>query len=257
MLLLIVAIVVALVIFALLRAFAAPIILISLAVYGYSQLKGDWPLSSATNQSLASQAATTPLPFPLPKQELAVCEALEAANAQFYKLEAHWETADRSSEENAVKKQMIIDQTKSQIDELFRTRNRAVLSVVGTQTPSIEGWLAKLTKISMTEKNFGDGTKRYVTIEGEFPCQIKTTFSTKDILPTPEVLKFMAQRNVGDFVLISAVLVKHDEAMQTPEDALEWGGPLWGPFGGLWPKAIRNPAYVLNVTKIVSQPFQG
>jgi hypothetical protein len=46
-------------------------------------------------------------------------------------------------------------------------------------------------------------------------------------------------------------LLTHDLGQVPLADAIQWGGILWGPFGGLWgDNAFNNPAFKVETTNI-------
>ena len=246
MLLLIFAIAAGLLAFFGLRAVAAPLALVLLAVFVWQRIAG--PLHPSTQSS--SDVSPVPefvSPYPIPAAEREVCKALEQANAEFTPLEAQWHEADDSDHSNEVRRKLVIDAAHKRIDDLFASRNAKVLAVISTQQPQATSWVARLTKIESIDKDYGRGTKTYIVLKGDLPCSVATTFTSADIEGTPEILAAMAKLNVGDYIVISGRFVPHDEAAQGTAAAIEWGGILWGPFGGLWPAAFRSPAFQFEI----------
>lgn len=186
----------------------------------------------------------------MPAAEKEVCAALEDANDRLTPLEAAWHEADASDGSNAVRKQAMVREVRRQIDELFAKRNTRVMTTISGQHPAVASWVVRLSKIDMTEQDFGHGTKNYVVIKGDLPCSVPTTFTSKEIDGTPDILAAMGKLNGGDYVAVSAEFVRHDEEAQGAAASIAWGGPLWGPFGGLWPDAIRKPAFQLDVSEV-------
>jgi hypothetical protein len=169
------------------RNLAVPFTLLLLAVFVFQRFAGNAVSGQASSQT-ASPAQTASLPYPVPSSEAAVCKSLEEANARFGPLESQLSVATDSGDANAVRKQLLIDQAKVPIAKLFKARNQAILSVIGAQRLYVDKWVVKITKIDMNDEDFGDGIKRYITLSGEVPCNLTTTFSTNDMLATPEML---------------------------------------------------------------------
>jgi hypothetical protein len=235
--------------FSALRAIAAPLALLCLVAFVWTKMAGPThPVASASSAEPTPQAFVSP--DPVPAAERSVCSALEEGDAQFTPLEAQWHAADDSDQSNEVRRQVLVDAAHKQIEELFARRNAKVLALVTAQKPQAAGWVVRLSKIDSTEKDFAQGTKNYIVLSGDLPCAVPTTFTTKNIEGTPAVTAEVAKLNAGDYVTVSGNFVPHDEEAQGAAAAIEWGGILWGPFGGLWPAAFRTPALQLDVTDV-------
>jgi hypothetical protein len=249
MLLLIAAVVLGLAAFSALRAIAGPLAILCLVAFVWTKFVGPThPVASANSGEPAAQAFVSP--YPVPAAERAVCSALEEGDAGFTPLEAQWHAADDTDRSNAVRRQVLVDAAHKRIAELFARRNAKVLALVTAQMPQAAAWVVRLTKIDSAEEDFGTGTKNYIVLSGDLPCAVPTTLTTKDIEGTPEVTANMARLNAGDYVTVSGNFVPHDEEAQGAAAAIEWGGILWGPFGGLWPAAFRAPAFQLDVSDV-------
>ena len=249
MLLLVIAILLGLLAFSALRKIAAPLALLFLVAFVWNRIAG--PSHVTADPGSAGRAPKTFVsPYPIPAAEQEVCSALEQGDAQFTPLEAQWHEADESDRSNAVRRQVLVDAAHKQIDDLFARRNAKVLVVVSAQRPQAASWVVRLSKIDSTEEDFGHGAKNYIVLKGDLPCAVPTTFTSKEIEGTPEVMSAMAKLNAGDYVVVSGEFVGHDEEVQGAAASIEWGGPVWGPFGGLWPAAFRTPAFQLDVTEV-------
>ncbi len=180
-------------------------------------------------------------PYPVPAAERAVCSALEEGDAQFTPLEAQWHTADDADRSNAVRRQVLVDAAHKRIDQLFAHRNTKVLALVSARKPQAAAWVVRSSKVDSTEKDFGQGTKSYIVLSGDLPCAVPTTFTTKDIEGTPEVIAAMAKLNAGDYITVSGDFVPHDEEAQGAAAAIEWGGILWVRSEGSGPLRSARP----------------
>lgn len=201
---------------------------------------------SEVNTRTASIGANSGDPtIAVSEQETTICRTLEDANARFRPLAEQWSAATHSGDKNEIRKQLALDQIKREIDDTFHTRNSSVLSVLGGRDPQAKNWAIRITKLSSIERTFSSGAHRYLTLEGMLTCHLPVAVTIDDILETPEVVKFVATLNIGEYIIVSGRLVLHDAEANPLDVAVEWGGPLWGPFGGLWNDAFERPAYRL------------
>jgi hypothetical protein len=190
-------------------------------------------------------AATGPQ---LPDDQIAVCKAFNQGAAEFYPLQQNWKRSDQES--NGVARTASQDGLKQKIDTLFRTRNRTVLSSL--PSGRLKGWIGKLDRLEVVELDSGDGIRRYIEIAGNFDCSsLPIDFRAERIEATPKLAETLAPLKIGDSITLDASLLKHDVEHQPPEDAIEWGGILWGPLGGLWgDDAFNKPRFQIKVTRI-------
>ncbi len=249
MLLLIIAIVLGLLAFFALRSVAGPLALLFLAGFIWNSFFGA-PRPAARAAPADAAPAAFVSPYPVPAVEREVCAALDEGNERFTPLEAAWHDADGIDRSNEVRRKLAVDAAHKRIDELFAGRNARVLAAVTALHPQAASWVARLTKIDTTEEDLGHGTKSFIVLKGDLPCGVPTAFWSKEIEGTPEILSAMAQLNAGDYVVLSGDFVPHDQEFQGAAAAIEWGGVLWGPVGGLWPAAFRAPAFEFDISEV-------
>jgi|SRR5271165_273324 len=232
------------------RRLAIPLILIIAAAYVYYQVFGSF--------SPVNKLNTNPTPGRLSQfmapSETAVCQALDSANGAFVPLKADFEAAASSEETNPIRKEQRLAAARSSIDQLYARRNRAVLDALGWNNPVATRWLVRITDISTAEKDFGQGAAQFATLKGAIPCGTPTTFTSTEMPVASNIGASLTQLNVGDFVLADGNFVSHDTANNPPEVAVEWAGPLYGPFGGLWSDAIEAPSFTININRIGPLP---
>ena len=250
MLILIVAIIVALISFAILRKLALPMILLLGAGYLYIQFQG---ISSGQATQVAGSPTAEfqlPVPVPMPATEATVCKALEDARDAFSSLKAEFKAAE--TERNVIRRDQLIAQARGKIDRLYSDRNRAVLTGMGWDVPRAGQWVMKLTGLSAMTKDYGKGAASYASLRAELPCRIPVMVNSEDFPAASRLGETLATVNEGDAILVSGSFVKHDATMNPQEVAIEWGGPLYGPFGGLWSDAIDAPAFRIVLTEVAT-----
>lgn len=143
MVVLIVAIVIALVLFAILRKLAFPVILLLGAGYLYSQFK---KLSPNRETQVVESAVATSQPLvsvPMPVSEATVCTMLEDARNAFGALKAEFKAAQ--GERNTIRRDQLIAQARTKIDHLYSARNHTVLTAIGWDAPRAKQWVLKVT----------------------------------------------------------------------------------------------------------------
>jgi hypothetical protein len=196
--------------------------------------------------SAATQAATPGSLSPADNQTK-VCTVFTKGAAEFAPLQQAWKQTQNNT--NGVARTMAQDTLRQKINAVWTNRNRTVLDLMPAK--KFSGWVAQLDKLDMVERDYGNGTQRYIEIEGRFDCVLPVTFTSKQIEVTPKLVAILTKVKMGDSVILDGTLIAHDSGAQPIEDSVEWGGILWGPLGGLWgDDAFNRPAFQIKTTNI-------
>lgn len=140
---------------------------------------------------------------------------------------------------NEVRKHSLINNDKKALEADFSKRNDEIFQYISGG--KIENLDVIIDKIDSSTEDFGKGPKDYATISSHIACDINIGVSMPDIPINPHWSPILSSLNVGDKVSISGKLIPHDVEFQRPADAIQWGGPLWGIFGGLREEALLQP----------------
>ena len=197
-----------------------------------------------------SAAVQPSMPVPMPANEATVCKVIEDARDAFMALKTEFKAAE--AEKNAIRRDQLMAQARSKIDHLYSDRNRAVLTAIGWDAPRASRWVAKVTGVSTMTKDYGKGPASYATLKVELTCRMPVVVTSEDFPAASGLGKTLAAVNERDVVLFSGSFVKHDTTMNPAEVAVQWGGPLYGPFGGLWSDAIDAPALKIKLSEVSS-----
>lgn len=182
-----------------------------------------------------------------PDSQNKVCEAFARGAAEFAPLQQAWKQTEDNK--NGIAKTVAQDALRQKINAVWTTRNRMVLGLMPSK--NLKGWLGKADKMNIVERDYGKDTQRHIEIGGRFDCVPPITFTSKQIEATPKLITILGKLNVGDSVILDGTLIAHDTGAQPIEDAVEWGGILWGPFSGLWgDDAFNRPAFQIKTTNL-------
>jgi hypothetical protein len=172
MLVLIFAIFVALVLFALVRSIIAPIMVIVAVAVGWHWLTGPSMDAKAT-----SNTATAAPSISLPSKQAQFCAIIEKADIAYEPERSAW-----YSESNSIKQDRIGRRLEVMRDE----RDQAIYDLLSHDRLTVQGWVIRLTEMLTSEEAEAQGRVRYVSLTGTAHCQREVTFHAK--LPlTPEL----------------------------------------------------------------------
>jgi hypothetical protein len=176
-----------------------------------------------------------------------VCKAFGRGANEFAPLQQAWKQTENNT--NGVAKVAAQDEIKQNINTVWTRRNRDILGLMPSM--KVSSWLAIVEKLDVVERNYGTGTQRYIEIRGRFDCTPSIAFISEQIEAAPKLIAILAKVHVGDVIILDGTLIAHDVAAQPIEDAIEWGGILWGPFGGLWgDDAFNHPAFRIKTINL-------
>lgn len=159
------------------------------------------------------------------------------------------DTHDNSG--NEVRKNSLVSVDKKTIEADFSKRNDEIFRY--TSGGKIENLAIVVDKIESSTEDFGDGPKDYATIAGHIPCDMNIGVSLPDIPINQHWSPILSSLNVGDSISVSGKLIPHDTEFQRPADAIQWGGPLWGIFGGLREDALLQPALRMRIRTLIQR----
>ncbi len=244
MLLLIVAIVAALIAFALLKRLAAPLILVLIAGYVVHLLHGDRAPPAAVPTPVAFAAP----PAQMPENERSVCSKYQSAATAFKPLQDQW---NANNDPNGIVKEQHYNRLKSGINAVWADRNRFILHQFSGPTPNVQGWLVVISKVDTDQRSYGGVTKGYIEISGTIDCGMPVRFESQPIEAKPDVSEGLSHIRIGSVYRVNGRLLGHDADHQSEEDAIQWGGILWGPFGRLWgDDAFNKPALHIEIGNV-------
>lgn len=169
----------------------------------------------------------------MPPEEARFCSVLETADEVYEPVRKQW---------YAEKNGLVQDKIGVQLEEIVDRRNAEILKILGDSKPHISRWIVQITKIRTIDLDYNGVTKRYIDIAGRFPCKLPVTFTAVELPMTPPNTDFLGTKKIGDYIVVTASLIPHDAAMNSPQRAIEWSG-----FQG---SSMATPGYRLSVEQM-------
>lgn len=254
MFLLIIAIVIALIIFSLFRALFFPAVIVLGIGWIISQFHHkDEPIqykNEETPQLTQQQDASQSISVPSGSAQEKVCSAFSDYAQKFSDLSGEW--AETLKEENPLKQKNLQDQLRPQIDKIKSDRDKYIYKILSTPKPMIKSWA-----VSIEELRYNDIiNKGSLDIKFKAPCNPEIIIETSNLYPDNSNKDALAELKKGDIVKISGILLSRSTPNEITPATIEWGGlSLWGPFGGLWGDEVFNhPRFQINLRQIAPYP---
>lgn len=246
MIFLILAVVVALIIFSFLRALFFPFLILLGIGWAINQFNGDTSAEKKYSENSYKNMPSPVASLALNEQEQFVCDQFSASSASYRDLAAQWAASEK--EENGLNKKLLQDNLRGKIEKLLDERNKSIYSALKKTGFKVNGWPVLIDKVHYNDV-INKGT---IDLTLKIPCSPEIVMETQDITPDSTNQSGFASFKTGQVIKITGNLTsRSDKGGMTPSD-IEWGGlTLWGPFGGLWGDSIfYSPRFKIDLKNV-------
>ena len=187
----------------------------------------------------------------LPAEEQAVCSAEMKGVEQGPTLLKEWNELKSADANNAAQKELKLRKISQQADTLLSNIRGQVYRSTGLQTGRMNGWILIVDKVDISKANGKDNelVDEYI-VHTHLPCMPASTIEASVKNPDVKFLQVLSVLTPGTSVNVSGKFMSIDAAMNRPQDARQWAGPMWAPFFGARDAVFTAPEMHVEIGSV-------
>ncbi|MBB2196588.1 hypothetical protein HLH44_03760 [Gluconacetobacter sp. 1c LMG 22058] len=171
-----------------------------------------------------------------------LCSIYKESSIKIIPVEKIYYDARNSDDPNELRNTLKRDSAFEMLKDEFERRNNELYPLLGGKSRQIRDIDIIAEKVDIDEEDVDGEIKRVASVVGHLDCDKYIAVSFDKIVLNKSNIDQIIKIDRGMKVsFATATVASHDEPLQRPADAVQWGGPINQIFGGFRADAFDSP----------------